>query len=117
MTLTAPYTSGQQHSTRDRASWLPPYVTFTLAAPAAIGSWSVGLVLYLMLVALILLRWLSVPVTPAALGPPYWILMGATAISVLAGAQILNLPAALPSVRVTAGLVGGLSFVLWAFGT
>jgi hypothetical protein len=42
-----------------------------LLAPAAIGLWSVGLVLYLLLVSLILLRWLTVAMTPATLGPPY----------------------------------------------
>ena len=88
-----------------------------LLAPAAVGLWSVGLVLYLLLVALILLRWLTVAMTPATLGPPYWILMGATAITVLAGARILNLPAALPVTRATAGFVEGFSFTLWAFGT
>ncbi|HLM89870.1 MAG TPA: tellurite resistance/C4-dicarboxylate transporter family protein [Streptosporangiaceae bacterium] len=88
-----------------------------LLAPAAVGLWSVGLVLYLLLVALIMLRWLTVAMTPATLGPPYWILMGATAITVLAGARILSLPAALPVTRATAGFVGGFSFTLWAFGT
>jgi len=88
-----------------------------LLAPAAVGLWSVGLVLYLLLVSLILLRWLTVAMTPATLGPPYWILMGATAITVLAGARILNLPAALPVARATAGFVEGFSFALWAFGT
>ena len=88
-----------------------------LLAPTAVGLWSVGLVLYLLLVALILLRWLTVAMTPATLGPPYWILMGATAITVLAGARILNLPAALPVTRATAGFVEGFSFTLWAFGT
>ena len=88
-----------------------------LLAPAATGLWSVGLVLYLLLVSLILLRWLTVAMTPATLGPPYWILMGATAITVLAGARILNLPAALPAVRATAGFVEGFSFALWAFGS
>ena len=43
--------------------------------------------------------------------------MGATAITVLAGAKILNLPAALPVVRATAGFVEGFSYALWAFGT
>jgi tellurite resistance protein TehA-like permease len=55
--------------------------------------------------------------TPQALGPPYWILMGATAITVLAGAEILVLPGTLPEVRATAGFVGGFSYALWAFGT
>jgi len=88
-----------------------------LLAPVATGLWSIGLVLYLLLVSLIMLRWLTVPMTPATLGPPYWILMGATAITVLAGAKILGLPAALPVVRATSGFVEGFSFALWAFGT
>ena len=88
-----------------------------LLAPVAVGLWSVGLVLYLLLVSLILLRWLTVPMTPQTLGPPYWILMGATAITVLAGAKILGLPATLPVVRATAGFVEGFCYVLWAFGT
>jgi tellurite resistance protein TehA-like permease len=58
-----------------------------------------------------------VPMTPQALGPPYWILMGATAITVLAGAKILGLPATLPAVGATAGFVEGFSYALWAFGT
>jgi tellurite resistance protein TehA-like permease len=88
-----------------------------LLAPAAAGLWGVGLVLYLLLVSLILQRWLTVPMTPETLGPPYWILMGATAITVLAGAKLLSLPATLPAIRATAGFVDGSSFVLWAFGT
>jgi tellurite resistance protein TehA-like permease len=88
-----------------------------LLAAAAVALWSVGLVLYLLLVSLIVLRWLTVPMTPEALGPPYWILMGATAITVLAGAWILKLPAALPAVRATSGFVEGFSYALWAFGT
>jgi tellurite resistance protein TehA-like permease len=88
-----------------------------LLTPFAAGLWSIGLVLYLLLVSLILLRWLTVPMTPETLGPPYWILMGATAISVLAGAKILGLPGTLPAVRATAGFVEGFSYALWAFGT
>ena len=88
-----------------------------LLAAVAAGLWSIGLVLYLLLVSLILLRWLTVAMTPQTLGPPYWILMGATAITVLAGAKILGLPAALPAVRATAGFVEGFSYALWAFGT
>ncbi len=86
-------------------------------APVAVGLWSIGLLLYLLLVSLILLHWLTVPMTPQVLGPPYWILMGATAIIVLAGARILGLPAALPAVKASAGFVEGFSFALWAFVT
>ena len=88
-----------------------------LLAPVAGGLWCLGLLLYLMIVALILLRWLTFPMTPETLGPPYWILMGATAISVLAGAKYLGLPAQTPVVKATAGFVEGFTFALWAFGT
>jgi tellurite resistance protein TehA-like permease len=88
-----------------------------LLAPFATGLWSIGLVLYLLLVSLILLRWVTVEMTPQALGPPYWILMGATAITVLAGARILDLPHTLPAVRAMAGFVEGFCYALWAFGT
>jgi len=88
-----------------------------LLAPASAALWSVGLLLYLMIVALILLRWLTVPMTPATLGPPYWILMGATAISVFAGARNLALPRTIPVIEATASFTQGFSFALWAFGT
>jgi hypothetical protein len=59
-----------------------------------------------------LLRWLTVPMTPQTLGPPYWILMGATAIIVLAGARILGLHAALAVVAtLTFGKVAHLAFM------
>jgi tellurite resistance protein TehA-like permease len=88
-----------------------------LLAPFAIGLWSVGLVLYLLLISLIFLHWLAEPMTPQTLTPPYWILMGATGIIVLAGARILGLPATVPVVKATAAFVEGFSFTLWAFGT
>jgi tellurite resistance protein TehA-like permease len=88
-----------------------------LLAPVAVCLWSVGLLLYLMVDTLIMLRWLTVPMTPATLGPSYWILMGATAISVLAGARDLGLPRTIPVIAGTAGFTEGFSFALWAFGT
>jgi len=88
-----------------------------LLAPASVALWCVGLLLYLMIVALILQRWLTVSMTPETLGPPYWILMGATAISVLAGARDLALPGSIPVIAATASFTEGFSFALWAFGT
>ena len=95
-------------------SWPTSAATFE---PIAVALWGIGLVLYLVLIVLIVLRWLSIPMTPAELGPPYWILMGATAITVLAAARFLNSPHDLAIYRATAGFVEGATFVLWAFGT
>lgn len=85
--------------------------------PAAVGLWGVGVVLYLMLVGLVTLRLLSLPANPHTFSPTYWIYMGATAITVLAGARILRLPAASPTLHATSSVVSGLTYLLWAFGT
>ena len=88
-----------------------------LLATAAVALWSIGLLLYMLLIGLIRQRWLTVALTPASLSPPYWILMGATGITVLAGSDILTLPATLPAVSAIAGYVKGTCIVFWSFGT
>jgi tellurite resistance protein TehA-like permease len=85
-------------------------------AAVAVALWGIGIVLYLMLATLVTLRLLTVPNDPRSLGPSYWIYMGATAITVLAGSRILALPADLPILAATGQVVSGLTFVLWAFG-
>jgi tellurite resistance protein TehA-like permease len=85
----------------------------------AICLWALGVMLYLVLIVIIFLRLLVIEVTPAEMGPAYWIAMGATAISVRAAAGILALHDPHATVLVTAmrPFVVGLSVVLWAFGT
>ncbi|MEQ0575742.1 hypothetical protein ABLN97_18205 [Mycobacterium tuberculosis] len=51
-------------------------------------------------------RLLLYPMRPADLTPPYWVAMGATAITVLAGAHIVEMADA-PMAIVTSGLAGG----------
>ncbi len=97
------------------ATSLPPPVPDPLAA-LSVACWSVGVVLYLVVAAMVLISLLQYPVEPAQLTPPYWVFMGATAISVLAGAQILRL-AVDPLVAAMRPAVAGTSVVLWAFGT
>ena len=87
-----------------------------LTALVAVLMWSVGVVMYLMVATLVLARLLLLEVRPADLTPPYWVTMGATAITVLAASQILTMPAS-PAVDATRPVVGGLAVVLWAFGT
>lgn len=86
-------------------------------ADGAAALWGVGVVLYLMLLGLVTLRLLSVPVTAHGLSPTYWIYMGATAITALAGAHLLALPDTVGVLRVVRPVVAGLTFLLWAFGT
>src|SRR5262249_31405690 len=51
----------------------------------ALAFWLVGSMLYIWLIALIFHRILFLPLAPGDLTPPYWINMGAMAISTLAG--------------------------------
>lgn len=87
------------------------------AAAVAVTTWAVGVVLYVVLLTLLLVRLLTAPVRPHQMTAPYWIIMGATAISVLAGSRILELDRGLPVVRLAAPVVEGTSLLLWSFGT
>lgn len=88
-------------------------------AEVAVCLWGVGIVLYLTLLVVILLRLMVVEVTPREMGPAYWIAMGATAISVRAAAGILALPDRVGSFPVSElrPFVLGMSVVLWSFGS
>lgn len=85
-------------------------------AAISVALWAVGVVLYLMLATLVTLRLLTTRNEAATLGPAYWIYMGATAITVLAGSHILALPSQMPIMAVMSPVVAGLAFILWAFG-
>ena len=85
-------------------------------AVLAVVSWSVGVVLYVAAGVIVMLRMLLYELRPEDLNPPYWVAMGACAITVLAGARIVEMAAA-PMVDVTRGLVAGLSVVFWAFAS
>lgn len=85
-------------------------------AIVAVLSWSVGVFLYCGVAVLVAARMLLYPLRPADLTPPYWVSMGATAITVLAGSRVVDMADA-PMVAATRGLVAGASVVFWAFGT
>jgi tellurite resistance protein TehA-like permease len=82
----------------------------------AVFSWSVGVFLYAAAGVFVAARLMLYPLNPADLTPPYWVAMGATAITVLAGARIVQMADA-PMVAATRGLIAGASVVFWAFGS
>lgn len=86
------------------------------AAAAAVACWAVGVVLYLLIASAVVASLLQYPRRPADVTPPYWIFMGASAITVLAGSQILRLPPH-PIAASVHSVVAGVSVMLWAFGT
>jgi len=85
-------------------------------AAIAVALWGIGVMLYLMLATLVTLRLLTVPSKPHSFTPSYWIYMGATAITVLAGSRILELAPDGPIITLTSPVVTGLTYILWAFG-
>lgn len=82
----------------------------------AVFSWSVGVFLYGAAGVFVATRMLLYPLRPRDLTPPYWVSMGATAITVVAGARIVQMADA-PMVDATRGLIAGTSVLFWAFGT
>lgn len=78
--------------------------------------WAVGLLQYLLMAPLGLARLLLRPVSPTDLVPAYWVFMGAGAITVLAGAELLALPDT-QDLLVPRSVLTGTVMVLWAFCT
>lgn len=85
-------------------------------AVLAVLSWSVGVFLYAASAIIVSLRIMLYPLEPEDLDPPYWVSMGAVAITVVAGAQVAGMESA-PMVDATRALIAGLSVVFWAFAT
>lgn len=85
-------------------------------ALVAVVAWSVGLILYAAVGIFVSLRLMTYPIRPEDLRPQYFVAMGAMAISVLAGARIVEM-AGTPMVDATRGLVAGSSVVFWAFAS
>ncbi len=101
------------------AATLEPTATHTwqrVLAIVAIFSWSVGVFLYAAAGVAVALRMMIYEFGPRDLTPPYWVAMGACAITVLAGARIVEMADA-PMVDATRGLIAGASVVFWAFAT
>jgi tellurite resistance protein TehA-like permease len=82
----------------------------------AVFSWSIGVFLYAATGLFVAARLMLYPLQPEDLTPPYWVAMGATAITVVAGARIVQMADA-PMVAATRGLAAGTSVVFWAFGS
>jgi tellurite resistance protein TehA-like permease len=76
-----------------------------------------GGVLYLILISLIFQRWLFEPMRPEQLTPPYWINMGAAAITTLAGERLGSIAGADPVTAALARLIEAMTVLFWALAT
>lgn len=79
--------------------------------------WAMGFVLYIIFIGLIMNRLLFQSVSLNDLQPPYWINMGATAITVLASSRLLAIHAHAPILLTLRPFLAGVTLMLWAWGT
>ncbi|MEO6032191.1 MAG: tellurite resistance/C4-dicarboxylate transporter family protein, partial [Burkholderiaceae bacterium] len=83
----------------------------------ALSMWLWGGMLYIWMMSLIFYRYTFFRLSPGDLTPPYWINMGAMAISTLAGALlIVNAPQA-PFLNSIVPFIKGFTVFYWATGT
>ena len=96
--------------------------TFAADAPdaplfAALSFWLVGSMLYIWLIALIFHRILFLPLSPSEMTPPYWINMGAMAISTLAGVRLVGEAGRTPLLAEMLPFLKGMTLLFWATAT
>jgi tellurite resistance protein TehA-like permease len=83
----------------------------------ALSMWLWGGMFYIWIISLIFYRYTFLRFSPGDLTPPYWINMGAMAISTLAGAQLAqNVPDA-PFLAALLPFLKGFTIFYWATGT
>ena len=94
-----------------RVDYREPILFFTLCM------FLVGCMLYLPLITLIFYRFTFVNVTMASLTPPYWINMGAVAITTLAGARLIIAAPAWSMLGEVVPFLKGFTLFFWAAAT
>jgi len=83
----------------------------------ALSMWLWGGMLYIWMMSLILYRYAFFPLSPGDMSPPYWINMGAMAISTLAGSLLVINAAGAPFLLSLLPFLKGFTVFYWATGT
>src|SRR5262249_2484551 len=97
----------------------PPFAGGLPTAPAlvALTFWLVGSMLYIWLIAQIFHRIVFLPLSPDDLAPPYWINMGAMAISTLAGVRLVAEAGRASLLGDLLPFLKGMTLLFWATAT
>jgi tellurite resistance protein TehA-like permease len=82
-----------------------------------LAAFTLGLVLYLIVMTMVFLRWTFQPLEPTEADPPAWIAAGAVAITVLAGSNLLLADDRSSRVERVAPFIEGLVVLAWATAT
>ena len=83
----------------------------------ALSMWLWGGMLYIWMMSLIFYRYTFFALAPGDLSPPYWINMGAMAISTLAGSLLISNVADAPFLLSLLPFIKGFTVFYWATGT
>jgi tellurite resistance protein TehA-like permease len=83
----------------------------------ALAMWLGGGMLYIWIIALVFYRYMFFALDPAHLTPPYWINMGAMAISTLAGAVLIAVSPQSGLLTELLPFLKGLTLLFWATAT
>src|SRR5262245_24160443 len=97
----------------------PPFTEGFPNAPVfvALTVWLVGIMLYIWLIAQIFHRIVFLPLSPDDLAPPYWINMGAMAISTLAGVRLVAEAGRTSLLGDLLPFLKGMTLLFWATAT
>ncbi len=79
--------------------------------------WALGVVIYLIFIAMIMYRFFFFRISTKDLSPPYWINMGAMAITTLAGSRLVLYPHSTEFLVFIEPFVQGMTVMLWVWGT
>jgi tellurite resistance protein TehA-like permease len=82
-----------------------------------LAMWLGGGMLYIWIISLIFYRYTFFPMNPADLAPPYWVNMGAVAISALAGSLLVLAADRSPLLIGLLPFARGLTLLFWATAT
>jgi tellurite resistance protein TehA-like permease len=82
-----------------------------------LGMWLGGGMLYIWIISLIFYRYTFFEMSPSDLAPPYWINMGAVAISTLAGATLIGAAQLSPLLQDLLPFLRGFTLLFWATAT
>jgi tellurite resistance protein TehA-like permease len=93
------------------APYQPQVLMFCLAM------WLGGGMLYIWIISLIFYRYAFFTLSPSDLAPPYWINMGAVAISTLAGTMLIAAAPASPLLGELLPFLKGFSLLFWSTAT
>jgi tellurite resistance protein TehA-like permease len=83
----------------------------------ALSMWLWGGMLYIWMISLIFYRYVFFPMSPSDLTPPYWINMGAVAISTLSGSTLILDAQRSPLLQSMLAFLRGFTLFFWATGT